>query len=639
MCGIVGFWQADIGPREELETIIDSMSCQLKHRGPDSFGRWIDTDRGIALGHRRLSIVDLSPAGHQPMVSECGRWVISFNGEIYNHMEIRAQLKRGGQAPGWRGHSDTETFLAAISEWGVDNAIKAVVGMFAFALWDKVEHSLILARDRMGEKPLYYGWQGDTFMFASELKAMYCHPQFKGNIDPLVAGSFFANNYIPAPLCIYQGLYKLPPASIVRFNILELRKKAVGNPVRYWSLPLIAHESGSRRRISLEENIDELEVLLRSVLKDQMLADVPLGAFLSGGIDSSLIVALMQSMSNRPIKTFSIGMPDVKLDESKYAAAVATHIGTEHFSHTISSNEALELIPKIQDVWDEPFADSSQIPTLLVSHFARKHVTVALSGDGADELFLGYRRYRTLRNLWRYRMPARLPFKISSKFLAGRKLPGVGHLTPRIIESVGALLYSQSKEDLIGKYYDRYRSESNPMMASSVGCHTRTYFDLREYVAPRDLALYGALRDQMEYLPDNIMAKVDRASMSASLETRAPFLDHRIVEYAWKLPLQHKLSGNTTKLALRRLLYRHVPQELMERPKQGFSIPISKWLRRELYEWADSLLQPQDLEACGLNANQIRQYWTEHMNGKNHSARLWAVLMLRAFIENKHVNT
>ncbi len=626
MCGIVGFWGRNTCSREYLGQTVDSMLRRLVHRGPDSGGSWIDEQCGLTLGHRRLSIVDLSSAGNQPMTSVCGRWVVSFNGEIYNHIEIREQLQQCGSAPQWQGHSDTETLLAIIAARGLDVAIQDLVGMFAFALWDRKEQTLTLARDRMGEKPLYYGWQGNTFMFASELKALRCHPQFEGKLDPIVMGSFLAHNYIPSPLCIYKGLFKLPPASIVSFTVHDLDNMSVGEPRKYWSLPQIADVGESLEHGSLSQKADDLDVLLRTVLKDQMLADVPLGAFLSGGIDSSLIVALMQSISDRPVKTYSIGMPDMGLDESKYAKAVAAHLGTEHYGHTISSDEVLELIPRIPYIWDEPFADSSQIPTVIVSHFARQHVNVVLTGDGADEIFLGYSHYRQLQKLWKYRNLAYLPFKIIA-FVAG----GGRKFNPRMIASVESLLSAESKKELLTRYYDRYRCEANPV----VDYPKKNGLD-RDFLGGGqdcvDIALLGALHDQMVYLPDDILVKVDRASMNASLETRTPFLDHRVVEFAWGLPLKYKLNGNATKCILRRILQRYVPNKLFERPKQGFSIPIAKWLRDELREWGDSLLNPQDLEDCGLNSRQVRLYWAEHQKGINHSGRLWGILMLMAFV-------
>jgi len=633
VCGFVGFWQARC---EDSAAIAEAMSLQVRHRGPNSSGVWVDKSVGIAMGHRRLAILDVSDAGRQPMASVCGRWVIVFNGEIYNHLEIRRQLDMDGEAPSWRGHSDTETLLAAFTSWGIEATLKSTVGMFSLALWDRYKRSLILARDRMGEKPLYYGWQNNAFLFGSELKALRVHPEFRNENDSASIGLFLVHNYIPAPYSIYRGIFKLPAGTWLTLNDGDFKNRSLSVPREYWSLREVANRGlDSPFRGSITEAADELENLLVQAVRGQMLSDVPLGAFLSGGVDSATIVSLMQSQADQPIKTFTIGMPEKHMDESGHAAVVAKSLGTEHISHMINSDEALSIIPRLPEIWDEPFADSSQIPTWLVCHFACQHVVVALSGDGGDEQFFGYNRYRNLRLFWRARKLSKLPFEFGAMLYRRLSLPGARYLSPLKVESAAAILCAQSREEMIDMYSSPYRGETIPLIRMS---DEGGYRQNRNWKCPEgfvDPAAAAAWRDASQYLPDDILLKIDRAAMSVSIETRAPFLDHRVVEFAWRLPVNYKLNGGESKRVLRRVLCRYLPLSLFNRPKQGFSIPVAKWLRNELRDWAEIHLDEKALEASGLNADTVRAYWSAHLAGEDYSERLWGVLMLQAFMKSE----
>ena len=623
MCGIAGFLHAGLDP-DQSASRLGAMLKPIYHRGPDDGGIWFDEYFGVALGHRRLSILDLSAAGHQPMASACGRYLIVFNGEIYNHLDLRRAL---GAETIWRGHSDTETLLSCFTAWGVEQTLQSSVGMFAFALWDKQEKSLILARDRIGEKPLYYGWQNGVFLFGSELKSLRAHPAFEGETDWNAASTFLRMNYIPAPSTIYQEIYKLVPGTHLCLTQAHVQQKTLPSPKAYWSLREAAL-SGLKKPFagSFEEAVDELETLIRRSVQMQSVADVPVGAFLSGGIDSSTVVAMMKSATTSKVTTFSIGMPDASMDESQHAAAVARHLGTNHVEHIIQPREALDLIPRLSEIWDEPFADSSQIPTYLVSQLAKQQVKVVLSGDGGDEFFLGYPQYPFYQNLWRYRQLGKLPwgavFATASPFANHHR---VALMLGRAKSIVGA--WRQPDSQALNRFWvDRYRQGRVPL-AQQHGA------GLLDFPVMPDPATSAGLWDAGTYLPDDILVKVDRASMANSLETRAPLLDHRIIEFAYRLPIEYKLQQGVGKKVLREVLYRHVPQQIVDRPKMGFSIPLAAWLRNDLREWAENLIDriPEDSEQ--FNKPQIMQLWREHLSGQVRTEQLWGVFSLLGFVK------
>lgn len=629
MCGIAGFVQIDTN-QDVLSSRLIDMLKPIYHRGPDDGGAWVDGQYCIALGHRRLSILDLSPAGHQPMGSACGRFVIVFNGEIYNHLELRKDLEKSNHLPagGWRGHSDTETLLACFAALGIEKTLQATVGMFALALWDKQEKLLTLARDRIGEKPLYYGWQNGAFLFGSELKSLRAHPAFSGEMDWHAASTFLRLNYIPAPASIYQGIFKLVPGTFLRLTQAHFQAATLPPPMPYWSLGE-AVKRGLENPFagSFADAVDELEKLVRQAVQGQSVADVPVGAFLSGGIDSSTVVAMMRFATTSKVTTFSIGMPDAKMDESHYAAAVAKYLGTDHVEHIIHPREALELIPRLPEIWDEPFADSSQIPTYLVSQLAKRHVTVALSGDGGDEFFLGYPQYAFYQKLWRARPLGMLPWNLAFAALSPfAKNQRIGSLLRRSKSLVSA--WRQPDAQALNRYWvDRYRQGSVPLME-------QRGVKMLDFSILSDAASTAGLWDAGTYLPDDILVKVDRAAMANGLETRAPLLDHRIVEFAFQLPLEYKLQHGVGKKVLREVLYHHVPQQMVDRPKMGFSIPLAAWLKTELRPWAESLIEkiPQDSEH--FNKPMIDQLWKEHLSGKCvHTEQLWGLLSLLGFLK------
>ena len=667
MCGFTGFLglQPLLDKREALSTL-ERMAATIISRGPDDAGYWCDAvgDAAIGLAHRRLSILDLSPAGHQPMACPTGRYVLAFNGEIYNHLDLRRELGGGphpcpppkgeGVEPGWRGHSDTETLLAGFVAWGVRKTLERAIGMFAFALWDRQEQTLTLARDRLGEKPLYYGWQGQgnkaCFLFGSELKALKAHPAFAADIDRNALALLMRHNYINAPHSIYQGIYKLPPGHLLTVSLRDRQPKLEA----FWSLPAVA-EAGVAQPFTgtPEQAVDELEALLQSAVQQQMLADVPLGAFLSGGIDSSTIVALMQAQSGQPVKTFTIGFNEEGYNEAVHAKAVARHLGTDHTELYVTPQQALDVIPKLPSLYCEPFSDSSQIPTFLVSQLARQKVTVALSGDAGDELFGGYSRYTLAQGMWN--KAARIPRGLRGPAAAGiRALPPGGWnalaapLRPLLrgrlrhanigdkLHKGAALLSARQVDELYAKLVTHWEPDGLVLGAQEPLTALRG--------AP--LALQGLsdiermmALDAITYLPGDILTKVDRAAMGVSLETRVPFLDHRVVEFAWRLPQNLKLRGNVGKWALRQVLYRHVPQALIERPKMGFGVPIDSWLRGPLRDWAEDLLDESRLRQEGFfNPAPIRQKWAEHLSGKrNWQHHLWDVLMFQAWLRGQSV--
>lgn len=641
MCGIVGALSRHSGAVSRVH----AMASAIAHRGPDDSGHWEDVAAGIALGHRRLSVLDLSPAGHQPMLSQGARYVIVFNGEIYNHIELRDAL---GERP-WRGHSDTETFLAALEAWGIEKALTKSVGMFALAVWDRDEHVLTLARDRLGEKPLYYGWQNDVFLFGSELKALRRHPAFNGAVDRNVLALYLRHNYVPAPYSIYEGIYKLPPGSYYQISLTS----PLGSLKAYWSVRSVA-EAGQKNLFagSDEEAQEALEtVLLRSV-RGQMLADVPLGAFLSGGVDSSTVVALMQSQSMRPVKTFTIGFHEEGYDEAEQARAVAYQLGTEHTELYVEPEEAQAVIPLLPGLYDEPFADSSQIPTYLVSRLARAHVTVSLSGDGGDELFGGYNRYLWVERVWRRFgwMPRPLRATLAG-MLTAIPPPAWDSLTRAFGRMLPMRLRYSNAGDKLHKLADIFATACPEEMYYGLVSQWREPTSVlkgaKEPVTSlSDPTAWGGLSDlthrmmyldTVSYLPDDILVKVDRAAMGVSLETRVPLLDHRVLEFAWRLPLSMKLRDGESKWLLRQILYRHVPRVLIERPKMGFGIPLASWLRGPLKAWAADLLADERLARDGFfKPDLIREKWHEHLSGRrNWSFHIWTILMFQSWLLNR----
>jgi asparagine synthase (glutamine-hydrolysing) len=648
MCGFAGILERDNQTSESaLRAIAARMADTLRHRGPDDTGVWVDAAAGVGLSHRRLSILDLSPAGHQPMVSASGRHVIVFNGEIYNSLQLRCELDqvtRGSLS--FRGHSDTEVMLAAFDHWGVRRAISRMNGMFAFALWDRQERILYLGRDRLGEKPLYYGWIGRTLLFGSELKALRCHPDFRAEINRDALALYFRHNCIPAPHSIYKGIYKLPPATILAVSIDTAEAAA---PVPYWSLKELVERGLANPFSGSEENaVDELDALLRDAVKIRMLADVPLGVFLSGGVDSSTVVALMQAQSNRPVRTFSIGFCEPDYNEAKHAKAVAQHLGTEHTELYVRPTEAMEVIPRLPEMYDEPFADSSQIVTFLIARLAREHVTVCLSGDGGDEVFGGYNRHIWNSRVWKsirwvprsvrmaaaraicrvppyrwdalfQRLSPLLPIKVRHNQFGYKvhKIAGIlPSPSPRNMYLVLASHWTEAESVVLGA-----KEPETLLTRDDAWPHLPGFSQLMMFL------------DAATYLPDDILTKVDRATMAVSLEARVPLLDPRVVEFAWRLPSSLKIRNGRGKWILRRLLGRYVPPELTERPKAGFGIPLDRWLRGPLREWAESLLDAGRLRSEGLlNPRPIRKMWGDLLTGGHAwQYHIWDVLMFQAW--------
>ncbi|WP_207477566.1 asparagine synthase (glutamine-hydrolyzing) [Arenibaculum pallidiluteum] len=641
MCGLTGIFERDAAmPAEALERRVRAMAGALSHRGPDSAGAWADPRVGVALGHRRLAIVDLSPAGHQPMTSADGRWTTVYNGEIYNFRELARALEAAGRPP--RGGSDTAVLLEGFSLWGVRETLERANGMFAVALWDRQERCLYLARDRLGIKPLYWARQGESFLFGSELKALRAGSPGAFGIDPAAVAAYLRFAYVPAPSSIYHGVHKLPPGHILTIP-------ATGEPRLdcFWDLAEVAAAGqGDPLRAPPEEIADRLEALLRDAVGLQLVSDVPLGAFLSGGIDSSTVVALMQAQADRPVRTFSIGFGEAGFDESAHARAVARHLGTDHTELIATPGDALALVPELPRHYDEPFADISQIPTLLLSALTRQHVTVALSGDGGDELFAGYYRHAAVPAMWRRLAPIPRPLRC----LASRAL---GALSPDVWQAIGRAIPGRIRPaqlaDRAHKALDALGADGPDAIYRQVVSQWRAPLDLvrAEAEAPSPVMAQGAAGfladpvarmrylDLLTYLPDDVLTKVDRASMSVGLEARVPLLDHRVVEFAWRLPREALLGPNGGKLPLRRVLYRHVPQALVERPKMGFSVPLAAWLRGPLRDWAESLLSERRLAEGGLiDPVPVRAAWAQHLSGRrNLHQPLWTVLMLQAWQE------
>lgn len=638
MCGVAGFLDLSL-KTTTYEVVLERMGAAINSRGPDSNGIWFDAYSGIGLSHRRLSILDLSAAGHQPMSSFSQRFVIAFNGEIYNHQDIRLELESSGHKGSWKGHSDTETLLAGFEFWGVEATLQKAVGMFAFALWDIESNCLTLGRDRAGEKPLYYGFQNGVFLFGSELKALKEHPSFSADINRNSLALLLRHSYIPAPYSIYENICKLEPGSLLKFSAAMTEPSIT----KFWSLPeLVSARLNETFSGTAEDAANELESLVKSSIKQQMLSDVPLGAFLSGGYDSSTIVAIMQDLSSCPIKTFSIGFSVNGFNEAAHAKLVARHLGTDHTEMYVSAEDALAVIPDLPSLYCEPFADSSQIPTYILSRLAKRDVTVSLSGDGGDELFCGYNRYQYTSRLWK--KISKSP-SIIRQFVSN----GILSISPQLLNSFGGALSLTTLGDKLHKgagvlnsnsahdlFFGLVSHHSDPESLLINGFEPLTKLsDISPEVASFDDIDQMMMLDFMNYLPDDILVKVDRAAMGVSLETRVPFLDHRIVEFAWKLPLSIKLRDGVPKWPLRQVLYRYVPRDLVDRPKMGFGVPLDIWLRGPLREWAESLLAEDRLRREGyFRSEPIKKIWHEHLSGKrNRAYLLWNILMFQAWLE------
>lgn len=628
------------------------MVATVRHRGPDDEGVWVDARCAVALGHRRLSIIDLSAHGAQPMVSHSGRYLLVYNGEIYNHMDLRAELDGAGASVPWRGHSDTETALAAVEHWGFPAALSRLNGMFALALWDREERRLHLARDRFGEKPLYYAFEGGCFLFASELKALLPHPAFAGEIDRCALRTYMRFNYVPAPLTIYHTARKLPPAAVLTVAVDPAsRSISVGNPQPYWSATEVALAARERRLTDRADAREQFRELLGSAVRSRMMSDVPLGAFLSGGVDSSLIVAHMQQQSSRRVLTFTVGFDDPAYDESTPAAHVARHLGTAHTCERVTPAQAREAIRRMPAIYDEPFADSSQIPTYLVSSTARKHVKVALTGDGGDELFGGYDRYFVgqrafpvirsvpawvrgpLASLIRAMPPASWQVVIGWLRTLGGKAR-LADLSGERLHRLARQLGASSEAHMYEVIMARPEDETVPLDGREQQYSDATGGWLASLPAAEAMMLF----DTLNILPGDFLTKVDRASMAVSLETRAPFLDPQLFEFAWRLPLDWRIGPSAGKLLLREVLRDFVPAEVVDRPKQGFGIPIGSWLKGPLRAWAESLLDERRLRQEGyLAPGSIRRKWAEHLAGTHdRQSEIWAAVVFQEWLASTH---
>jgi asparagine synthase (glutamine-hydrolysing) len=651
MCGVFGYLNYSY-LTDKNEYLLRDMKLELLNRGPDSTGEWLDPVAGYAVGHVRLAILDVSPAGAQPMQAVSGRWVLAFNGEIYNHLKLRAELDKESLAPAWRGHSDTETLLAGFDAWGIRATIEKCVGMFGMAVWCRQTQSLTLVRDRLGEKPLYYGWQGQgsqaVFLFGSELKALRAHPAFSAEIDTQALGSYMQNMAVAGTRSIYKGIHKVPPGTILTLS----RQNPDPVVTRYWSVEQAAAQGVANRFAgTTTQAVDALEALLKDAVAQQMVADVPLGAFLSGGVDSSTIVALMQAQSVRPVKTFSIGFHEQAYNEAEHAKAVAGHLGTDHTDLYVTAQQAMDVIPRLPRLYDEPFADSSQIPTFLVSQMTGQHVKVALSGDAGDELFAGYNRYELTASFWPKLAGVPQPLRQLAAWGLTRFAPdtlnrwashtplakrwaNVGDKLHKGAGVMGAASVAELYQGMVALGWPQPSALVRGLGADANALHMPVLPGLSD--VERMMAF-----DLMNYLPDDILTKVDRAAMGVSLEARVPFLDHRVVEFAWRLPMDYKLRRENgrfvTKWALRQVLYRHVPQALIDRPKVGFGVPLEHWLRGPLRDWAEDLLSEARIKRDGFfNPGPVRQRWHEHLNGtRNWQHSIWCVLMFQAWLDEQ----
>lgn len=655
---------------DALRATAGAMAAAIQHRGPDDAGAWACEQAGVALGHARLAILELSLAGHQPMVSGSGRYALAFNGEIYNHLQLRAELEAAGAAPAWRGHADTETLLAGFERWGVAATLRRCVGMFAIALWDAHDRTLTLARDRFGEKPLYFGWAGAgarrALVFGSELKALRAYPGFDAPPCREALAQYLRFMYVPAPRSIHQGVFKLEPGCLLTLHgappaaappaPLRPGQRHHGIAVqRWWSVAQALEAGAAQALLDEREALDLLDARLGEAVRAQTLADVPVGAFLSGGVDSSAIVALMQRQAGRPVKTFTIGFDEAGFDESPHARAVARHLGTEHHEMHVSARMAQDVIPTLPWMYDEPFADSSQVPTHLVCRAARRQVTVALSGDAGDELFGGYNRYFWGPRIWHRLSWMPLPLRralgramsalpagawdaIGGRLGVGVGTDGVARLGEKVEKLAARLQTVRDIDDLYRSLVSEWRDPARLVIGED-GKAVVEPPSLLDDPLPCNGTAHDSLRmmyrDATTYLPDDILCKVDRAAMAVGLETRTPFLDHRVAELAWRLPMHMKIRGHEGKWALRQVLYRHVPRTLIERPKAGFAIPVGQWLRGPLRGWAEDLLDEGRLRREGLlQPAPIREAWRQHLSGRyDWTPRLWAVLMFQAWVE------
>ncbi|MBO8217672.1 asparagine synthase (glutamine-hydrolyzing) [Prochlorococcus marinus] len=646
MCGISGFISPDFAQNSFKKTIYNMVN-EIDHRGPDRKGIWFDYYAGVALGHNRLSIVDLSEAGNQPMISSCKRYYIVFNGEIYNHKSLREKLP---DSINWQGHSDTETLINGISCWGLKNTLRELVGMFAFAIWDRKKKKLTLVRDRLGEKPLYYGFRGNTMIFSSELKAIETFPEKSLKINKNSLGLYMRFGYIPSPYSIYEGIYKLPPGSFVEFTIEDVKERLIPCSTQYWSLESITKRQQSNTFLGTHiDAIDYLECLLKDTISGQMQGDVPIGAFLSGGIDSSTVVSIMQSQSKNPLNTFTVGFQEFGYDESKSARAISSFIGTNHNDLVLSSAEAMKTIPYLPEIYDEPFSDVSQIPTFLISKFASKNVKVCLSGDGGDELFCGYSRHIAGPKIWRIFNKIPKPIrKICVNFI--HSLPPTTwdrfyffceYFLPKHlrINFPGLKIYKISdlinNDSLFEVYISLISSWKAPEDIILNYDPSKEFYDYEvsniKLNDPHHQMMYF---DSLIYLPNDILVKVDRAAMSSSLETRLPLLDHRIIEFAWSIPLSMKLKDKKSKWLLRQVLKKYLPNNLIEKPKTGFSVPIGEWLRGPLKNWANELLDEKLIDSHQyFSSKSIQQKWKEHLTGrKDWSKQIWTILMFQSWL-------
>ena len=655
MCGITGIF-GNLR-KEEFDSSIHEMSATLNHRGPDDAGTWINEENGVAFGHQRLSIIDLSSAGHQPMVSPCGRFTTVFNGEIYNHLQLRDKLNTSANKQSWKGHSDTETLVTAFSQWGIEKTLQQLVGMFAIAVWDFKEKRLFLIRDRFGEKPLYYGWSNGVFLFGSELKALQKYKRFSNQIDRGALSLYMKYMYVPTPYSIFRDIYKLEPGCILQIDkgtkpptlplFAPFRDQGI-NIAQWYSISNMA-QAGQKNLITDQNDaVDLIEKTLLESVRSQLISDVPLGAFLSGGIDSSVITALMQKVCKDPVKTFTIGFEESSFNEAIYAKEVSRHLGTEHHELYVTSSDAFKVIPHLPTLYDEPFADSSQIPTYLASKLARESVTVSLSGDAGDELFGGYNRYLWGSRVWN---------KVRWMPLIVRQTLGVAinKISVNTWDSIGNSLPNSSRVSLMGDKAHRMAHRLKNVKSLDDVYHSLVTEGYKEdgLVVNDKAALITKLDnndivsgivdsehrmmllDSLTYLPDDILTKVDRAAMGVSLETRIPFLDYRVAELAWRLPLDTKINNGETKWPIRQVLYKYVPKELIERPKAGFAIPVGQWIRGPLREWAADLLNEERIRREGyFNPELVQQLWQQHLSGKyDWTPRLWAILMFQAWLD------